>query len=96
MLTTTFPRTNDDYLARWILELGQELKKIGATATVIAPHAKGLKKSEIIGGIEVQRFKYAPEEYAVLGYGNFLPHESAKSRINSYYICEIYYYLYHF
>lgn len=80
MLTTSFPRNNDDYLARWILELGQELEKIGTTSIIIAPHATGLNQSDIIGGMEVQRFKYAPEKFEVIGYGKFLPHENTKSK----------------
>lgn len=84
MLTTSFPRTDDDYLARWILELGQELKKIGIISTIIVPHAAGLKISDVIGGIEVHRFKYAPKKFEVLGYGKFLPHESTKSKFKTF------------
>ena len=80
MLTTSFPRTDDDYLARWILELGQELEIRGTTSIIIAPHATGLNQSDIIGGMKVHRFKYAPEQFEVLGYGKFLPHESTKSK----------------
>ena len=84
MLTTSFPRTNDDYLARWILELSQELKKTETISTIVVPHAAGLKTSEVIGGIEVHRFKYAPKKIEVIGYGNFLPHESTKSKIKTF------------
>lgn len=83
MVSTTFPRTDDDYLARWILELSQELKKTGNILTLVVPHAAGFKKSDVIGGIKVQRFIYAPGKYEVLGYGNFLPHESTKSRFKT-------------
>jgi glycosyltransferase involved in cell wall biosynthesis len=84
MLTTSFPRTDVDYLARWILELSQELTKIGTISSIVVPHAPGLKKSDVIGGIEVHRFKYAPKNYEVLGYGNFLPHESTKSKFKTF------------
>ena len=84
MLTTSFPRTDDDYLARWILELSQELKKTGTISTIVVPHAAGLKKSDVIDGIEVHRFKYAPEKFEVIGYGNFLPHESTKSKTKTF------------
>ena len=84
MLTSSFPHTANDYKARWILELSQELKKTGIISTIVVPHASGLNKSDVFEGIKVQRFKYAPEKYEVLGYGNFLPHESSKSRFTTF------------
>lgn len=84
MLTSSFPHTANDYKARWILELGQELKKLNIKSIVVAPHASGLNKSDVFEGIKVQRFKYAPEKYEILGYGNFLPHESTKSRFKTF------------
>lgn len=79
--TSSFPRDKDDYKARWILELGQEFLKEGLIPFILCPHVAGSKDYEVIDGIEVYRFRYAPEKYESLGYGNFLPHEKCSSRI---------------
>lgn len=79
--TSSFPRDKDDYKARWILELGQEFLKEGLIPSILCPHVAGSKAYEVIDGIEVYRFRYAPERYESLGYGNFLPHEKYSSRI---------------
>ncbi|MGB3907572.1 MAG: glycosyltransferase [Methanomethylovorans sp.] len=81
ILTSSFPRNKDDYKARWILELGQELMKDGLIPSILCPHVKGSKAYETIDGIEIYRFRYAPERYESLGYGNFLPHERSCSVI---------------
>lgn len=81
VLTSSFPRNKDDYKARWILELGQEFVKDGLLPSILCPHVKGSKTYETIDGIEVYRFRYAPERYESLGYGNFLPHEKSRSTI---------------
>ena len=81
VLTSSFPRDKDDYKARWILELGQEFVKDGLLPAILCPHVKGSKTYETIDGIEVYRFRYAPERYESLGYGNFLPHEKSSSTI---------------
>jgi glycosyltransferase involved in cell wall biosynthesis len=83
MLTSTFPQNKSDYRARWILELGQELRKNNIISIIIVPHSMKLEKSDIIEGIEVKRFKYAPEKFEILGYGTFLPHESTDSKIKT-------------
>ena len=81
VITSSFPRNKDDYKARWILELGREYVKKGLIPSVLCPHVAGSKTYEVIDGIEVYRFRYAPERYESLGYGNFLPHERSSSRI---------------
>lgn len=81
VITSSFPRNKDDYKARWILELGQEFVKEGFIPSILCPHVAGSKIYEVIDGIEVYRFRYAPERYESLGYGNFLPHEKSSSRI---------------
>lgn len=83
MLTSTFPQTENDYRARWILELGQELKKNNIETIAIAPHSPKLPEEEVLEGIEVNRFKYASEKFEILGYGTFLPHESTDSKIKT-------------
>lgn len=81
LLTSSFPRNEDDYKARWILEMVQSLKERGFSPYVLCPHIKGSKTFEIIDGVEIYRFKYAPEKYEKLGYGNFLAHEKSDSKL---------------
>ena len=85
MLTSSFPKFKSDYTAKWILELSSELIKNGHETVVLAPHAKGFLASEEIRGVKIYRFRYAPERFEVLGYGNFLPHEHAKKIFRPYY-----------
>lgn len=79
VLTSSFPREENDYSAKWILELSKELNKRNNKIIALAPHTSNLKMHEHLDGIEVYRFKYAPKHLEVLGYGNFLPHEWSQS-----------------
>jgi glycosyltransferase involved in cell wall biosynthesis len=79
LLTSSFPREENDYSAKWILELSKELKKRNNKIIALAPYTSNLKTQELLDGIEVYRFKYAPEHLEVLGYGKFLPHEWSRS-----------------
>lgn len=82
VLTSSFPRNENDYSAKWILELSKELNKRNFNKIIVlAPHTSNLNTQELLDGIEVYRFKYAPEHLEVLGYGKILPHEWARSNL---------------
>lgn len=65
IITSTFPRGNDDVLASWIGELCLRLKKEGLTIEILAPSYKGQKQSQY-HGITVHRFRYAPSFLEIL------------------------------
>jgi glycosyltransferase involved in cell wall biosynthesis len=86
MLASSFPRTKDDYKAKWILELCTNISKNNHNLIVLAPHTNNLKSFETYEDIKVYRFKYAPQNLEVLGYGNFLPHEISHSKLEAIYL----------
>lgn len=67
LLTQVFPRAADDPLGAFLLHLAQAFGE-RATVHVVAPHALGLAHAEIIGGIDVTRFRYAPARWETLAY----------------------------
>lgn len=64
-ITSTFPRSEEDQLAKWIGELAIRLKKKGVKISVLAPAYKG-SPSHNYFGIPVHRFRYAPAFLEVL------------------------------
>lgn len=64
-ITSTFPRSKDDVLAKWIGELAQRLTRGGMNVSIFAPSSRGLS-SHIYKNIKVVRFRYAPESIEVL------------------------------
>jgi N-acetyl-alpha-D-glucosaminyl L-malate synthase BshA len=75
MVTTTFPRQNNDTTPAFVYELSKHLKESGFEIVVLAPHDGSAKKLEIIDGMKIYRFPYFyPEEYQCLCYdGGMLP-----------------------
>ena len=67
VLTSTFPRWKNDVEPPFVFELSRRL----ATAfdvRVLAPHASGSRSKEIMDGIHVHRFRYAPGGWQRLAY----------------------------
>jgi phosphatidylinositol alpha-1,6-mannosyltransferase len=57
-VTSTFPRWPGDDTTTFILHFAQELIAQGAEVDVLAPHAPGAKRAEVIDGVPVERFRY--------------------------------------
>ena len=57
MVTSTFPRWNDDVEPPFVYELSRRLRKY-FSIHVLAPHAPGATKEDTIGGIQVTRYRY--------------------------------------
>jgi len=69
-LTSTFPRSKNDYINPCILELNQNLSD-DFDIFVVAPHTQIAKKTERIGKVRVFRFQYFwPPALERLAYGN--------------------------
>lgn len=67
VLTSTFPRWKHDVEPPFVFELSRRL----ATAfdvRVLAPHAASSRFEEVMGGIHVHRFRYAPKDWQRLAY----------------------------
>jgi phosphatidylinositol alpha-1,6-mannosyltransferase len=68
-VTSNFPRWPGDSTTPFVLHLAQDLIKIGWEVDVLAPHAPGTKKNEIINGVSVERFQYLwPEKLQTVCY----------------------------
>jgi glycosyltransferase involved in cell wall biosynthesis len=78
-LTHAFPRTADDAAGSFILRLAVALRSAGVTATVVAPHAHGLRERETLRDVDVRRFRYAPERYESLAYAGTMAEQVAAS-----------------
>jgi len=57
-LTSTFPRWPDDSTTPFVPRLSVNLQKLGWQVDILAPHAHGAAKTEIIDGLRVKRFQY--------------------------------------
>lgn len=72
VLTSTFPRFPDDHEPPFVFELARRLVD-RFEVTVLAPHAPGAKHREVMDGVVVQRFRYAPEPLERLAYDGGIP-----------------------
>ncbi len=59
VITSTYPRHEEDYAVPWMREIHRQLKDEGHKITVLAPSYKGLR-SHSLDGIDVIRYRYAP------------------------------------
>lgn len=73
ILTSTFPRWQDDSEPPFILELSKRLKDQGHDLTVVAPHAPGALRQELLDGLDIRRFRYFIPRYQRLCYGGGIP-----------------------
>lgn len=71
--SSTFPRWAGDTTPRFVLDLCRSLAH-AYDITVVAPHCRGAARRELLEGIEVVRFRYAPAALQQLAYdGGMLP-----------------------
>lgn len=72
VLTSTFPRWQDDHEPAFVFELARRLTD-SFDVTVLAPHAPGAADAECMDGVSVERFHYAPERLELLAYDGGIP-----------------------
>ena len=68
VLTHSFPRFSGDAPGSFILRLAVALMERGIESHVLAPAASGYPREEVIEGIAVERFRYAPRRWETLAY----------------------------
>jgi glycosyltransferase involved in cell wall biosynthesis len=68
VLTSTFPRWEADIQPRFVYDLCVRLQA-NFNVIVLAPHTSGAQEKEIVGGIRVHRYKYAPSRLETIAYG---------------------------
>lgn len=64
-----YPRYEHDPVGSFILRLATALRDHGIDSEVLAPSAKALTSHEVIEGIPVHRYRYAPRTMETLAYG---------------------------
>ena len=57
-VTSNFPRWSGDSTTPFVLHLAQDLQSLGWELDVLAPHAPRAARTEVIGGVRVERFRY--------------------------------------
>ncbi|ROQ90779.1 glycosyltransferase family 4 protein [Desulfosoma caldarium] len=67
VLTSTFPRWQQDWEPRFVYDLCRRLAET-FEVHVVAPHARGARRHERMDGMEVHRFCYFPERLQDLAY----------------------------
>lgn len=65
VLASTYPRWAGDVEPAFVHELARRLTR-RFRVIVLAPHAQGAKRRELLDGVEVQRYRYAPERLETL------------------------------
>lgn len=78
-VTHAFPRHAGDAAGAFVLALAQAVSARGVDVTVLAPAAPGLAAEEVIGGIRVRRFRYAPSAWETLAYTGTMAEQVAAS-----------------
>lgn len=83
ILTSNFPRWEGDSTTPFILNLAQDMAALGLHPEVLAPHALGAEKQEILGGVQVYRFRYFfPESAQTVCYQGGALINLRKNRLN--------------
>ncbi|HEX7456420.1 MAG TPA: glycosyltransferase [Candidatus Nanoarchaeia archaeon] len=73
VLTTSFPLNRADLSGKPILLQAKGLVERGFSMEVLAPHHEGAKSIEMLDGVKVTRFRYAPAGLEKVCYGAGLP-----------------------
>ena len=86
-LTQSFIRYKEDVSSAYLFVLARRLSKLGQQVVVLAPHQEGLKKYEVIDGLEIYRFKYMWDEYEKLAYSGNMQEMVRKNVFNKILFC---------
>jgi glycosyltransferase involved in cell wall biosynthesis len=62
VVTSTYPRTEDDYAVPWLRESIRRFVDRGHSVHVLAPSFEGLG-NHAIDGVQVERFRYSPRQW---------------------------------
>ena len=78
-VTHAFPRFEGDAAGGFVLALAQAVASRGVVVDVLAPAAPGLAADEVIGGVRVRRYRYAPSAWETLAYTGTMAEQVAAS-----------------
>ncbi len=83
VLTHNYIRSKNDYAGLFLHTLFKGLALKGHKITVLAPHQKGLSFSEVIEGVRIFRFRYAPAILENLAYGGQMQKTVSRNPLNA-------------
>src|SRR5688500_20365183 len=63
-----FPRRTGDLAGAFLLALARGQQSLGHDVLVVAPHDAGLPMEDVVDGVRVRRYRYAPDEEETLAY----------------------------
>jgi glycosyltransferase involved in cell wall biosynthesis len=63
-----FPRRSGDLAGAFLLALARGQQGLGHDMLVVAPHDAGLAMEDVVDGVRVRRYRYAPDEEETLAY----------------------------
>lgn len=78
-VTHAYPRFDGDSAGSFVLRLAVALREKSVDVRVVAPSAAGLPAREVIQGVEVRRFRYAPRSRETLAYSGNMAQDVAAS-----------------
>lgn len=82
ILTHNYPRFLADPAGAFVHRIAGAAVAAGSRVMVVAPHAAGLAESETVDGVELRRFRYAPERWERLAYTGNLHRSAAASLVH--------------
>lgn len=71
-IVTAFPREETDVITPWMVETVHRLRSRGIEVEILAPSYRGLK-DQVVHGIPVHRFRYAPRRWESLTHDQTAP-----------------------
>ncbi|MFI5244458.1 MAG: glycosyltransferase, partial [Gemmatimonadales bacterium] len=78
-VTHSFPRFRGDVAGAFILRLARALGEGGTEVRVLAPAGERLAATDVIEGVAVRRFRYAPRAWETLAYTGTMAEQVAGS-----------------
>ncbi|WP_399680349.1 glycosyltransferase [Xenophilus sp.] len=79
VLASTYPRWYGDHEPGFVHELSRRLSA-AFDVTVVTPHAQGALERETMDGVEIVRYRYAPERLETLVHGGGMAANLARAR----------------
>ena len=76
-LAHAFPRSADDLTGGFLLRLATALRAEGVQVAALAPAAEGLAAAELLDGVPVRRYRYAPARAQRLAYAGEMHRRAA-------------------
>ncbi|HQR17685.1 MAG TPA: glycosyltransferase [Gemmatimonadales bacterium] len=79
LVTHNFPRHADDMAGAFLLALARGQQALGHELRVLAPHGPGLAEREVVGGVDVVRYRYGPDAEETLAYAGTMHEQALRS-----------------